>query len=57
MIIRSKKVNILGAVIGFAKAIILVVLMHIILGAVPAPGNQISEQSAEDGKTGIIYRP
>ena len=31
----------LGAVIGFPKAIILVVLMHIILGAVLAPGNQM----------------
>jgi len=33
--------RILGAGIGFAKAIILVVLMHMILGAVLAPENQM----------------
>ena len=31
----------LGAAVGFAKGVILVVLMHLILGAILAPGNQL----------------
>lgn len=33
--------HLLGAVVGFAKAIILVVLLHVILGTVLAPENQM----------------